>query len=313
MDKIMNLSPISFIIQQEEKYQDVIDYNPEYEAANNLVQCSQEWDLFRGSQLISAEPVYDNFSLCHSAFLLIPFYIARWHLAIRDSTRTFHLKPALVYITAFCDQMRYLKVCTTDTPIVEKTRNEIISEMDTTNNNNNKTYVTELLRKSFQECSDMREVVNKELDECLMDPTRAGELQDINIANDSQLVFSPLTNHQQADITEDLEDLAASIGNKREDDIEEQLARSEQSDFRAACDLLGDFVNDEEQNIVVDDPLTFEPQDVGEFNALRDKVREMFKDLPADERLIFAKSFLEKATDNLPSYMIKDISDSLKH
>ena len=311
METIDNINPISYIIQQEEKYQDVITYNPEYEAANNLIQTSQLWDSFRASAMINEEPNYDSFSVTHAAYLLIPFYIARWHQSIRDSTRVYHLKPALVYITAFCDQMQFLKICTLKTTPITVSRNEIVSQLNPQNPENNKTLITELLQKSFFECQEFRDTINKELDECLRDPSRAGLLQDISIAADSQLVFAPIVNQRNNENMEDLEDLALSLGERNADDIEAQIARSEQSDFKNACDLLGDFVADEERNIVIDDPLSFEPEDVGDFNALHERVKEEYENLNPDERLLFAKSFLSKATQNLPSYVIKDIADSI--
>lgn len=112
----------------------------------------------------------------------------------------------------------------------------------------------------------------------------------------------------------DLEDIAvpASEDYIEVEDTTVQNARSAMSDFQAACDLLGDCIDEEEKEIKIEDPLTFIPDSVAEFEALRQTVASKVEKLSNEEKLIFLENFLSRATEKVPSFIVEDISKSIK-
>jgi hypothetical protein len=112
----------------------------------------------------------------------------------------------------------------------------------------------------------------------------------------------------------DIEDIAVAKEDDyiEVDDIGDQNIRSEMSDFQIACDLLGDFIEDEEKEITDVDPLKFVPDSVAEFKALRKSINPFVEKLSSEEKLLFLENFLSRATKNIPHFIIDDITKCIK-
>ncbi|EAX85745.1 hypothetical protein TVAG_467410 [Trichomonas vaginalis G3] len=309
MQQIQDKDPIEYIIWQENLFETIqsAPSDPQNEADRNLLLCYQAWDNFRSTPYINKKPNIDSFSISHICNLIIPFYIARWNTIIRDDTHAFHLKPALVYITAFVDQMKRLNVYNYDTEKLVFTREQIISQLSNSGENS-KIVLKQLLIKSVEDAEELRIQVQREIEECLKDPVRAAKLQDISIANDSQLVYRSLVIHQATEEMGDMEDL---LNDREQSDVnpDEMLAESRYNYFENAQDLFDDENSD---NIEISNPLTFIPHVIADFKALQRFVATHYQDLTPEERVRFAKAFFEASTKNLPSFIIKKFSQTIQ-
>lgn len=300
--------PVGYIIEQEELYRQVAEGldSASNQASIQVQETSAIWDAYRISPFAKKSPSIEKYSANHIMYLEIPFFIGRWHSLIRDETRTYHLKPALTFLVAFIDQMVYLKV-TDQFKLPENVRDRADIIKDLSDKNNAKDAAIELLRSSVLLAKSLKESLEKEVEECRLDPVRCEKLQTISIANESRAVYSSVTVKEASSDDFDIENAGGDDEESmEEDDPEMRREREMRSDFVIACDLLGD-ISDESDSNSRDIPET-----VGDFKKLEKSVFDFAESVPEDQKLFFVESLIEQATKEQPKYFIKELAAQIR-
>lgn len=181
----------NFILKQEiffKEYETTSNVNP----AEHIINLSDIWQGFMSDLTLKSRKNIVDLSPRDICCLIIPFYIGKWHILVRDETYDMHLKPCITFLTAFLNYMIEIGVTKDDKiPEINIERDYIleclIKEADERYNHS---YM--LLLSSINEAVSIKRFAEDELNECLQDEERAKSVTDVSIEEHAKMVYSYL-------------------------------------------------------------------------------------------------------------------------
>jgi len=263
----------------------------------NINALAVQFDQFKQSEEICVVKVITDYSNSYAARVLLPYFIAKWRLLIRDQTRVFHLIPSLVLLKGFSKRM------------ISSGIRKYINNDEELVHNPPSTLVKHLV-SFFFDAQGLIPIIEMEIQECRDDPIRSKDLSDaiieIEIERVYERVFPNNSNITFNELEDSVEIPRSSSILSNTDDIAEEII---ENDFKVVMDLFEGLPTDNDR--IYRDFLDIVPLTVGDFDNIKKDIINEYHQLK-DDHLIIIENVLMSISKTLNPSFLRKLSKELK-